>query len=93
MLTNPDFADSIALIESNKTKLQDLLNTISENPGEFGLKINTEKTKSMATTDSPVTMKCGDSIVEQIVEFRQLSISVKFRVKRAGSTAEDRASQ
>ena len=40
-----DSADDIALMKSNKTKLQDLLNTVHENSGQLGLKINTEKTK------------------------------------------------
>ena len=51
-LADLDFADDIALMESNKTKLQDLLDTIRENAGRHGLKINTEKTKIMATTNS-----------------------------------------
>ena len=76
-LADLDFADDIAMMERNKAKLQDLLNTIRENARRLGLKINTEKTKSMATTNSPLDMKCGDSTIEQVVEFRYLGNSVE----------------
>ncbi|XP_065570336.1 uncharacterized protein LOC136033517 [Artemia franciscana] len=64
-------------MERNKAKLQDLLNTIPENASRLGLKINTVKTKSIATTDSPLDMKCGDSAIEQVVEFRYLGNTVE----------------
>ncbi|XP_065580172.1 uncharacterized protein LOC136040034 [Artemia franciscana] len=76
-LADLDFADDIALMERNKAKLQDLLNTIRENASRLGLKINTEKTKSMATTDYPLDMKCGDSTIEKVVEFRYLGNTVE----------------
>ena len=76
-LADLDFADDIALMERNKAKLQDLLNTIRENASRLGLKINTEKTMSMATTDYPLDMKCGDSTIEQVVEFRYLGNTVE----------------
>ena len=84
-LADLDFADDIALMERNKAKLQDLLNTIRENTSRLGLKINTEKTKSMATTDSSLDMKCGYSTIEQVVEFRYLG----NKVENSGSSERE----
>jgi len=67
-------------MESNKTKLKGLINTIHENAGRVGLKIYTEKTKSMATTDSPLNIEHGDSTVKQVVQL-PWKHSGKFRVK------------
>ena len=42
-----------------------------------GLKTKTENTKSNATTDSSLDIKCRDSTVEQVVEFRYLGNKAK----------------
>ena len=47
-LDDLEFADDITLMESNKTKFKNLLSSVRENAGRHGLKINNEKTKSMA---------------------------------------------
>jgi hypothetical protein len=48
-----------------------------KNADQLGLKINTEKTKSIATTDSPQNLKCGDSTVEKVLESKYLGNTVE----------------
>ena len=84
-LADLDFADDITLMEANKERLQDLLEVIREKASLLGLKINSDKTKSMATSDSPLGLKCGDNTVEQVVDFRYLGSTVE----RTGSSEKE----
>ncbi|XP_065565962.1 uncharacterized protein LOC136030845 [Artemia franciscana] len=72
-------------MEANKERLQDLLEVIREKASLLGLKINSDKTKSMATSDSPLGLKCGDNTVEQVVDFRYLGSTVE----RTGSSEKE----
>ena len=53
-----DLADDVVLLEESKERLQQLLDTITENAENVGLKINIDKSKSMAITSSPLVLHC-----------------------------------
>jgi hypothetical protein len=85
LLADLDFVDDIILMETKKKKLQDLLDVIREKASLIGLKVNSGKTKSMATSDSPLDIRCGDTAVEQVVEFKYLGNTVE----RTGSSEKE----
>ena len=84
-LSDVDFADDIAVLESCKQRLQELLDKVRERGGHVGLKINNEKTKCMATTDSPLSITCGDQHIEQVVHFKYLGSIIES----TGSTTKE----
>ena len=67
-----DFADDVVLLEESKERLQQLLDTITENAENVGLKINIDKSKSMAITTSPLVLHCKNKDLEQVQEFKYL---------------------
>ncbi|XP_065573351.1 uncharacterized protein LOC136035457 [Artemia franciscana] len=64
-----DFADDVVLLEESKERLLQLFDTITEN---VGLKINIDKSKSMAITTSPLFLHCKNKDLEQVQEFKHL---------------------
>jgi hypothetical protein len=84
-LEDLDFADDISLLETCKLRLQTFINSVKDAAEQFGLKINTNKTKSMATSGSPLDIKCGDDRIEQVVDFRHLGSTVE----NTGSNARE----
>ena len=87
-LADLDFADDIVLLEDAKDRLQLLFDEISEKALEVGLSINVDKSKSMSTSGSPLTLQCSDKSVEQVQEFKYLGSwientgDVTFEIKR-----------
>ena len=87
-LADLDFADDIVLLEDAKDRLQLLFDEISEKALEVGLSINVDKSKSMSTSGSPLTLQCSDNSVEQVQEFKYLGSwientgDVTFEIKR-----------
>ncbi|XP_065581063.1 uncharacterized protein LOC136040693 [Artemia franciscana] len=51
----------------------------------MGLRINDDKTKSMAVADSPLHLRCDNQDIEQVLEFEYLGSTVL----NAGSTEKD----
>ena len=66
------FADDFVLLEESKERLQQLLDTITENAKNVGLKINVDKSKSMAITTSPLVLNCKNKDLEKVQEFKYL---------------------
>ena len=52
-----DFADDITLLQLCKQHLQELLNRMSKKAIKLGLRINSSKTKTMVSTDSPLHIR------------------------------------
>jgi hypothetical protein len=52
--------------KSSKKQLQELLDEVTVK-ANLGLRVNAEKTKCMATSDSPLSIKCGNQNIGQIV--------------------------
>jgi hypothetical protein len=63
--------------------LQELINTVSGNASQLGLRINS--TKTMATTYSPLHIRCGNEDIEHVVEFGYLGSIVE----KTGSTSKE----
>ena len=61
------FGDDINHLESCKLKLQTFINSVKDAAEQFGLQINRNKRKSMATSRSPLYIKCGDDQIEKVV--------------------------
>ena len=72
-----DFADDITMLQLCKQRLQEHLNRVSEKASQLGLRINSSKTKTIATTYSPFYIRCGSKEIEQVVEFEYLGSIVK----------------
>ena len=87
-LVDIDFADDIVLLEDTKDRLHLLFDEISEKAREVGLSMNVDKSKSMSTSGSPLTLQCSDKSVEQVQEFKYLGSwientgDVTFEIKR-----------
>ena len=64
-----DCANDSTLIESCKQRLQELLKAVRDRGQLVGLRINTDKTKSMAVTDSLLHLRCNNQDIEQVLEF------------------------
>jgi ribosomal protein S13 len=78
ILSDLDFADDVALLEMTKQRLQELLNKVSVKAEKVGLNINIDKTKSMATSGSPVELLHKNRRVEQVHEFKYLGSWVDY---------------
>ena len=95
-----DFADDFVLLEESKERLQQLLDTITENADNVGLKINIDKSKSMAITTSPLVLHCKHKDLEQVQEFKYLgswidchgenSTEIKRRIGQATGSLQRR---
>ncbi|XP_065565800.1 uncharacterized protein LOC136030659 [Artemia franciscana] len=83
LLSDLDFADDIAIFETCKSPLQPLLTTVQQKSEGFGLNINANKTKGMATSDSPMNIKCNDNDVEKMLYFKYPGSAIA----NTGSTA------
>jgi hypothetical protein len=70
-LTDLDFADDIALLDSKWTGMMDLTGRVEEEAATVGLKINVDKTKVMATGLKGQTqvISIGGKPVEEVGEF------------------------
>jgi len=66
--TDLDFADDIVLLEGAKQRLQLLLDTIADKAEKVELIVNVGKSKSMATSNSPLIFKCNGKTIEQVQE-------------------------
>lgn len=76
VLTNLRYADDIVLIASSEEELQDLLDRIVTSGKQFGLKINTQKTKVMKLGGGPVNLSVEGEQLEQVSEFRYLGCNI-----------------
>ena len=73
-VNNLRFADDIDLVANSSEQLQTLTDRINESSKRFGLKINTQKAKTMSTIKHHETIKVtiNDEDVEQVEEFTYL---------------------
>ena len=71
LLDNLRFPDDIDLMADMKESLQDLTNTVERSSKRMGLKINAEKTKTMATGEQheELQVRLGTGVLEQVTRF------------------------
>ena len=77
-ISDLDFADDVVLLEEAKQRLQLLLDAIDEKAEKVGLAVNVSKTKSMATSDSPLILKCKGKAIDQVKEFKYLGSWIEY---------------
>ena len=77
-ISNLDFADDVVLPEEAKLRLKPLLDAIDEKAEKMGLGLNVSKTKSMATSDSPLILQCKDKTIEQVTEIKYLGSWIEY---------------
>ena len=70
-ISDLDFTDDVVLLEEAKLRLQLLLDAIDEKAEKMGLAVNVSKTKSMATSYSPLT----NAKIKLLSRSRNLNIS------------------
>ena len=80
-----NFDDDIAILDTCKTRLQELLSNIQQKVDGFRLKVNVSKIKGVATSDSPMKIKCSDNDEEQAVNLKYLGSTIE----NTGSTAKE----
>ena len=85
LLSDLDFANDIAILETCKSRFQALLLSVQQKAEGFGLNINANKTKGMATSGSPMNIKYSDNDVEQVIHFQHLGSIIE----NTGSTAKE----
>ena len=85
LLSDRDFSGDIAILETCKTRLQELLLNIQQKAGGFGFNVNASKTNGKVTSDSPMKIKYSDNDVEQVVNFKYLGSTIE----NTGSTAKE----
>ena len=74
-INNLRYADDIILIATSQEAPQALINMLSSVSREYGLEINTKKTKVglVASTESTVVqVTCGNALLEQVQLYRYL---------------------
>src|SRR6218665_3151923 len=71
LLDNLRFADDIDLLADMKESLQDLTNRVDKNSKRMGLRINAEKTKTMAIgkQHEKLQVRLGTEVLEQVTRF------------------------
>src|SRR6218665_2476522 len=71
LLDNLRFADGIDLMADMKENLQDLTNRVDKSSKRMGLKINVEKTKTMAIgkQHEELQVRLGTGVLEQVTRF------------------------
>ena len=78
-LTHLRFADDIILISHNTEELQEMLDQMNYHCSQYGLKINTKKTKvivnTSATTNTPITL--DSSQLESVEEYIYLGQTIR----------------
>jgi hypothetical protein len=78
------FADDQAMLASTQEKLQEMMNHLESNSQEYGMKINTKKTKVMKISrnkETTVTIIINGEKVEQVGEFCYLGSVVTTDAK------------
>ena len=77
LLFDQDFADDIALIDSNEERLQQATDNIRELAGAVGLNFNAKKCEVMSTSStSNLIIKIGDTIVKETDSFTYLGSTI-----------------
>jgi len=71
-LSNLRYADDIILIAGTEEELQDLVTRLEVASAKFGLMINADKTKVMATGGAACDINVGGTRVEQVDSFSYL---------------------
>jgi len=73
MLQSLHFADDRGMVADTKTGLQRIMDRLSATAEEYGMKINTKKTKVMTICKGePLVIKVNGCPLEQVKEFRYL---------------------
>ena len=76
-LTDLDFADDIAMIGETAQSLQKMTASLAENAGKVGLRISSEKTKSMAVgCDEQQKLHLNNQPIDQVNNFTYLSSNI-----------------
>src|SRR6218665_1802210 len=70
-LNNLRFADDTELIENTKANLQQLTGRVNGSSRRMGLRINTEKSKTMTVEKQRegIQIKLGEEVLEQVPKF------------------------
>ena len=69
---------TLASLEEAKQRLQLLLDAIDEKAEKVGFIVNVARIKSMATSDSPLTMECKDKPIDLVNELRYFRIWIDY---------------
>ena len=77
---------TLASLEEAKQQLQLLLDAIDEKAEKVGFIVNVTRIKSMAASDSPLTMKCKDKPIELVNELRYVRVWIDYRGEIANET-------
>ena len=72
----------MALLAEAQTKINEMLENLSQSCKEYGMKINVKKTKAMAIgkKGTRVNVKIGREKVEQVTSFRYLGCIINENV-------------
>jgi len=71
-ITNLRYADDIILLASSEKELQELVDRVNRAGRRYGLKINENKTKVMATSGGLCTVRINNNILDQVDTFPYL---------------------
>ena len=94
-LFNLDSVDNVVLLKESKERLQQLLDTITENAENVRLKIIMDKSKSIAITSLPLALHCKNKDLEQVQVFKYLGSwidcdkGISIEIKRILEQATD----
>ena len=77
------FTDDMALLAESETKINEMLENLSQSCVKYGMKIIIKKTKAMviATKGTRVEVKIGSLKVEQVTTFRYLGCIINENMK------------
>ena len=67
-ISNLKYADDTSLLALEEQKLQDLLTTVNDKGGLYGMEINVKKTKSMVASKKQETPKCSINLDGTAIE-------------------------
>jgi hypothetical protein len=78
-INNLRYADDIVLVATSKEALQQLMDRVNETSKNYGLEINTKKTKVMVVSRKceKISITCNGGILEQVESFRYLGAIVE----------------
>ena len=65
-ISDLDFADDVVFLEEAKQRLQLLLDNVTDKAEKLGLIVNIDSSKSMATSNSPLILRCKDKDIQKV---------------------------
>jgi len=82
-INNMRYADDTVVLASTPEGLQFLLNRINAKCNDYGLKLNTQKTKYMVVSRSPITdmeFKISNENIDRVENFRYLGCQINDKI-------------